>query len=129
MVGWRHWLNGHEFELWELVMDREAWHAAVHRVTKSRHNWATELNWMLFNTGSPSKSQLFGYFPQCIVHRKWLLCIFIFNNFKCFPISWQMAIHVKKLSISGSVVLLKWVTQGLGDFINFHLLDWEIPLK
>ena len=23
-------------ELWELVMDREAWHAAIHRVTKSR---------------------------------------------------------------------------------------------
>ena len=22
-------------ELWELVMDREAWHAAIHRVTKS----------------------------------------------------------------------------------------------
>ena len=23
-------------ELWELVMDRQAWHAAIHRVTKSR---------------------------------------------------------------------------------------------
>ena len=23
-------------ELWELVIDREAWHAAIHRVTKSR---------------------------------------------------------------------------------------------
>ena len=31
-------------KLQELVMDREAWCAAVHRVTK-RHDWATELNW------------------------------------------------------------------------------------
>ena len=26
-------------------MDREAWHAAIHGVAKSWHNWATELNW------------------------------------------------------------------------------------
>ena len=25
-------------ELWELVMDREAWRAVIHGVTKSRHN-------------------------------------------------------------------------------------------
>ena len=35
MVGWHHGLNGLEFELQEMVKDREAWHAAVHGVMKS----------------------------------------------------------------------------------------------
>ena len=36
-------------ELWELVMDRETWRAVVYGVTKSWHNWATELNWTELN--------------------------------------------------------------------------------
>ena len=37
MIGWHHQLDGHEFEQApESVMDREAWHAVVHGVTKSR---------------------------------------------------------------------------------------------
>ena len=37
MAGWHHQVDGYEFEqLWELVMDREDWHATVHGVTKSK---------------------------------------------------------------------------------------------
>ena len=33
-------------ELWELVMDMEAWRAVIHGVAKSGHDWATKLNWL-----------------------------------------------------------------------------------
>ena len=56
MVGWHHWLNGHEFEqAWELVMDREAWRAVVYGVKKSQtqlSNW-TELNFLDKNQLQP----------------------------------------------------------------------------
>ena len=42
MAGWDHKLNMSLSKLWETVKDNEAWHAAVHKVAKSRHNFVTE---------------------------------------------------------------------------------------
>ena len=48
MVGWHHCFNGHEFEPTPGMMkDREAWHAAVHGVTKGRtylSDWTSFIN-------------------------------------------------------------------------------------
>ena len=50
-------------KLQELVMDREAWRVAVPGVSKSRHDWATELNW----------TELMCKVVSCVVEKEYLL--------------------------------------------------------
>ena len=39
MAGWHHRLDGLSLsKLWELVMDREAWHAVIHGVQRVGHD-------------------------------------------------------------------------------------------
>ena len=44
-------------KLWELVIDREAWHAASMGSQRVRHDWATELNWK--NEGDGKSTQFY----------------------------------------------------------------------
>ena len=71
IVGWHHQLNGHEFELQEMVKDREAWHAQSMVSQRVRHDWATELTDWLMSTYFFLLTTLYN--PYCLQEgiKKW----------------------------------------------------------
>ena len=71
MVGWHHQLSGHEFEqTWEIVKDREVWHASVHGIPKIR----TQLS--DFHFTSLMWQQHSRKFQLKIWSCKWCYCLF-----------------------------------------------------
>ena len=88
--GITNWMDMSLSKLQELVIDSEAWCAAIHGVTKSRHDWVTELNWTeLIQLKLPTKKVIPNYnligsvhFPSNLTSQYGLFC-FVFWFIGC----------------------------------------------
>ena len=109
-------------KLRELVMDREAWHAAVDEVTKS---WTRLSDWteLIWNFISKVMSLLFNMLSRLVI-------AFILGS-KCFLISWLQSPSAviweprKVKSITVSIVSSSIFHEVMGsDAIIFFVLCW-----
>ena len=133
LISLHHWFNGHEFEqTWEMVNDREAWHAAVHGVTKGQ----TQLNDWTWDTVGCKTEHDKGSITDCFLFLRASLVAQLVKNPPAMQETWFWSLgwkdHLEKGKATHSSILtwripvhgVEKSQTRLSDF-HFHFCFWN----
>ena len=127
--------------LWELMIDREAWHAAVHGVTV-RHDWATELNWIYLKQDLPilrvqldEFTNIYNQDPENFHHPKRFSCSFAVSFISLIPgprkplsyhcyFTFSRISHKLNYTVSSLLCLLSFTHHNV--FGSYSCCIWEL---
>ena len=107
-------------QLRELVMDREAWGAAVHGVTKSQHDWVTELNWTIMISFA---IQTVSYFAS-VALSGWYLC-----PFDLFPLIFEYVLLFGTRRCSWLILFFPCPRPDLHGALVSFIGEWNLETK
>ena len=126
-------------KLRETVMDREAWHAAVHRVTKSRtwlRDWTTATKWQPTPVSLPGKSHgqrsLVGYSPWGLNEWDTTERLSMHNWQSSACCFWKVVVYAfSTVSVNFGVIRVKlWLFgQPCYLWIPYQLRIWSVNMK